>query len=415
MGGVVLVHGLYHQAGHFGVVAAGLRRVGVEVVVPELHRGSLREDTRVVQEVVDGFGVAPVVVGHSYGGSVITGVRGAGHLVYLAAFVLDAGESAAGWGGGSAALREAVVAAGEEGATRLRPELAAGVLYDDCPAPLARRAVELLREQGPGCGRGVPERQGWRTTPSTYVVCAGPGGRPRGAAAHGRAVRGGAGVADRAFPVRRAAGAGRGAGAGGACGARGAGVGGSACAPGPLLAAAGGARRSPLPPPPTRSSAPTATGVGPRGTTGLARCRRGRTEAAPASTARSARVPDVRLATHRVGRHALRPSAPWCLGRGPGLPAPTLASLRVQACPWQNTASAGQTTTTRGPARPSPGPPAPTVTSLHGRRVRLATQEAPLPRSRPGSAVPRPAPTAAPAPAPPPSGAPGSPGRGLRR
>ncbi|MCL6281802.1 alpha/beta hydrolase [Streptomyces albidoflavus] len=137
MGGVVLVHGLYHQAGHFGVVAAGLRRVGVEVVVPELHRGSLREDTRVVQEAVDGFGVAPVVVGHSYGGSVITGVRGAGHLVYLAAFVLDA-----------------------------------GVLYDDCPAPLARRAVGLLREQGPGCGRGVPERQGWRTTPSTYVVCA---------------------------------------------------------------------------------------------------------------------------------------------------------------------------------------------------------------------------------------------------
>ncbi|MFD6045465.1 alpha/beta hydrolase [Streptomyces koyangensis] len=186
MGGVVLVHGLYHQAGHLGVVAAGLRRVGVEVVVPELHRGSLREDTRVVQEAVDGFGVAPVVVGHSYGGSVITGVRGAGHLVYLAAFVLDAGESAAGWGGGSAALREAVVAVGEEGttgrgggatkrgegATRLRPELAAGVLYGDCPAPLARRAVGLLREQGPGCGRGVPERQGWRTTPSTYVVCA---------------------------------------------------------------------------------------------------------------------------------------------------------------------------------------------------------------------------------------------------
>ncbi|MGW4374874.1 alpha/beta fold hydrolase [Streptomyces albidoflavus] len=186
MGGVVLVHGLYHQAEHFGVVAAGLRRVGVEVVVPELHRGSLREDTRVVQEAVDGFGVAPVVVGHSYGGSVITGVRGAGHLVYLAAFVLDAGESAAGWGGGSAALRDAVVAVGEEGATRrgggatrrgggatrLRPELAAGVLYGDCPAPLARRAVGLLREQGPGCGRGVPERQGWRTTPSTYVVCA---------------------------------------------------------------------------------------------------------------------------------------------------------------------------------------------------------------------------------------------------
>ena len=33
-------------------------------------------------------------------------------------------------------------------------------------------AVALLREQGPGCGRGVPRRQGWKDTPSTYVVCA---------------------------------------------------------------------------------------------------------------------------------------------------------------------------------------------------------------------------------------------------
>lgn len=302
---------------------------------------------------------------------------------------------------------------------RGRPGCGRSWLPGCCTTTVPRRSPGVLwsccgsrgRGAGAGCrsvrGGGRRRRRTWcvRGTGRSTPGCS--GAWPRGA--------GGAGVADRAFPVRRAAGAGRGAGAGGACGARGAGVGGSACAPGPLLAAAGGARRSPLPPPPTRSSAPTATGLGPRGTTGRARCRRGRTEAAPASTARSARVPDVRLATHRVGRHALRPSAPWCLGRGPGLPAPTLASLRVQACPWQNTASAGQTTTTRGPARPSPGPPAPTVTSLHGQGVRLATQEAPLPRSRPGSAVPRPAPTAAPAPAPPPSGAPGSPGRGLRR
>ncbi|GGS23351.1 hypothetical protein Snoj_25000 [Streptomyces nojiriensis] len=37
---------------------------------------------------------------------------------------------------------------------------------------LAARAVDLLRAQASGCGRGVPERQSWKDTPSTYVVCA---------------------------------------------------------------------------------------------------------------------------------------------------------------------------------------------------------------------------------------------------
>lgn len=97
MAAVVLVHGLYHRPEHFAVVAEGLRADGTEVAVPELHRGSLTADTAAVQAVIDALPESPVVLGHSYGGSVITGVRGAAHLVYLAAFVLDTGESAAVW------------------------------------------------------------------------------------------------------------------------------------------------------------------------------------------------------------------------------------------------------------------------------------------------------------------------------
>ncbi|MGW6575156.1 alpha/beta fold hydrolase [Streptomyces sp. NPDC054945] len=171
MGTVVLVHGLYHRPEHFADVAERLRAAGAEVVVPELHRGSLLADTAAVQAAVDALREPPVVLGHSYGGSVITGVRGAGHLVYLAAFVPDAGESAAGLGGASAQLRDAI-RPGRDGTTTLCPDRAAAVLYGDCPAPLAARAVALLRAQAPGCGRGVPERHGWRHTPSTYVVCA---------------------------------------------------------------------------------------------------------------------------------------------------------------------------------------------------------------------------------------------------
>ncbi|MET9928953.1 MULTISPECIES: alpha/beta hydrolase [unclassified Streptomyces] len=177
MGGepvAVFVHGLYHRPEHFGPVADGLRAEGVDVVVPELHRGSLAADTAAVQAVVDASEEPPLLLGHSYGGSVITGVRGARHLVYLAAFVPDVGESAAGLGGASPQLRDAVVPGeGRGGTTRLDPDRAADVLYDDCPGPLAARAVGLLRAQAPGCGRGVPEHHSWKRTPSTYVVCAG--------------------------------------------------------------------------------------------------------------------------------------------------------------------------------------------------------------------------------------------------
>ncbi|WP_411084727.1 alpha/beta fold hydrolase [Streptomyces sp. cmx-18-6] len=167
----VLVHGLYHRPGHFAPVAAALRAEGIEVAVPELHRGSLAADTAAVQAAVDALEEPAVLLGHSYGGSVITGVRGALHLVYLAAFVPDAGESAAALGGASSRLREAIVP-GPDGTTSLHPGRAVDALYGDCPGPLAAWAVGLLRPQAPGCGRGVPEHRSWKRTPSTYVVCA---------------------------------------------------------------------------------------------------------------------------------------------------------------------------------------------------------------------------------------------------
>ncbi|WP_327260203.1 alpha/beta hydrolase [Streptomyces sp. NBC_01232] len=171
MAAVVFVHGLYHRPEHFAAVAEQLQDAGTEVVVPELHRGSLLADTAAVQAAVDALQEPPVVLGHSYGGSVITGLRGARHLVYLAAFVPDAGESAAGLGGASPQLQDAI-SPQPDGSTRLHPDRAAAVLYGDCPEPLAARAVDLLRAQAPGCGRGVPERHGWKHTRSTYVVCA---------------------------------------------------------------------------------------------------------------------------------------------------------------------------------------------------------------------------------------------------
>ncbi|MFB8135532.1 alpha/beta hydrolase [Streptomyces mirabilis] len=170
MSSAVLVHGLYHRPEHFIRVVEGLRSAGVDVVAPVLHRGSLAADTAAVQAAVDQMADPPLVLGHSYGGSVITGLRRVGRLVYLAAFVPDAGESAAGLGGASSQLKSAIEPQ-HDGSTCLDPSRAVDALYADCPEHLAAWAVGLLRAQAAGCGRGVPERQSWKHGPSTYVVC----------------------------------------------------------------------------------------------------------------------------------------------------------------------------------------------------------------------------------------------------
>lgn len=151
-------------------MAGRLRALGVQVAVPELHRGSLAADTSAVQEAVDALSGPPVVLGHSYGGCVATGLTGVLHLVFVAAYVPGLGESAATLGG-SAHFIDRIVRRRPDKSTELDPEGAVTALYADCTPADAARAVRLLRPQGPGHGRGVPERVAWLEVPSTYIVC----------------------------------------------------------------------------------------------------------------------------------------------------------------------------------------------------------------------------------------------------
>lgn len=91
--------------------------------------------------------------------------------MYLAAFVPAENESAASLGASTHLIGSAIMSR-EDGATYLDPAKARAAMYGDCPADLAAWAAALLRTQNPGCGRGIPQRQAWRDTPSTYVICA---------------------------------------------------------------------------------------------------------------------------------------------------------------------------------------------------------------------------------------------------
>lgn len=167
---VVLVHGLFHQPAHMNALCEALRRRGLRVSVPRLHRGTFEGDVSAVQDVVDQCETPPVLVGHSYGGAVIGDVLGGRSSVFVAAFVPEAGESCAELGGPDA-LVNAWVRPHPSGGSCIPAEFATELFYADCAPEDAARATELLVPQAGGHGRGVVRRATWQDVPSHYIVC----------------------------------------------------------------------------------------------------------------------------------------------------------------------------------------------------------------------------------------------------
>lgn len=94
---VVLVHGGWADGSSWGKIITILKNVGLNVVAVQLPLHSLADDVATVKRAVEHIGGPTILVGHSYGGEVITN---AGYnnpnvtgLVYIAAFAPDEGQS----------------------------------------------------------------------------------------------------------------------------------------------------------------------------------------------------------------------------------------------------------------------------------------------------------------------------------
>ena len=95
---VVLVHGAFADGSGWEAVAKILERDGYRVSVAQPPETSYAEDVKYTKAAVDAMDGPVVLVGHSYGGSIITEAGNdpkVSALVYIAAFELDDGESCA--------------------------------------------------------------------------------------------------------------------------------------------------------------------------------------------------------------------------------------------------------------------------------------------------------------------------------
>ncbi|ADJ41949.1 hypothetical protein AMES_0121 [Amycolatopsis mediterranei S699] len=175
---VLFVHGAFVRDGAWwwqptADVLAGHGLRSSAAVLPSCEsqpRGDLHADAEAVRVLLDASDEPALVVGHSYGGMVITtlGAHPAIHrLVYVTSFLPDVGEALADFGtgeppvhishgDGTASVREELV----------RPRFAQD--FDD--ATYAAAAGRLARQNEAVFGQPAT-RAAWRDVPSTYVVC----------------------------------------------------------------------------------------------------------------------------------------------------------------------------------------------------------------------------------------------------
>lgn len=185
---VVLVHGSWHGPWAWDKVVPLLEAEGIRTITPALpsmghdraSRGDLHDDAAVVKEAVASAGGPVVLVGHSYAGAVITeaaaGDPAVRRLVYISAIVPDEGESLF---DALTLVDELLVGPGsglqvndEDFSHRLEPGREIAILYHDCEPADAAAAVARLVPQNAVTGTQELRGHAYRTTPSTYFVCA---------------------------------------------------------------------------------------------------------------------------------------------------------------------------------------------------------------------------------------------------
>jgi pimeloyl-ACP methyl ester carboxylesterase len=94
---IILVHGAWADGSSWSGVIERLQAEGFQVRAPQFPLTSLADDVARLRQVLDFQDGPTIVVGHSYGGQIITALGSDAAnvvgLVYIAAFALDEGES----------------------------------------------------------------------------------------------------------------------------------------------------------------------------------------------------------------------------------------------------------------------------------------------------------------------------------
>jgi pimeloyl-ACP methyl ester carboxylesterase len=171
---VVLVHGGFVDGSGWSRVCRGLRKDGYNVSIVQIPTTSLADDVAATKLVLSQQSGTAILVGHSYGGAVISEagndpkVRG---LVYIAAFAPDKGESVQSLiANPPAGARVPPIQAPQNGFLFLdRAKFAEAFAADVSPAEAAFMADSQL-PWGVNAVSGAVTEPAWKSKRSWYLV-----------------------------------------------------------------------------------------------------------------------------------------------------------------------------------------------------------------------------------------------------
>jgi pimeloyl-ACP methyl ester carboxylesterase len=173
---VVLVHGAWADGSCWSKVLLQLRDNGIEATAAQIPLTSLPDDIAVVRRHLSTISEPTILVGHSYGGAVIssaaTGVPHVKGLVYITAFGLDEGESLESLAkSGPSAPGAAAIAPDDKGFLWIDRAKFHDAFAADATADEAYVMAAVQKPLSFASFAGKLGHPAWRTLPSHYLVC----------------------------------------------------------------------------------------------------------------------------------------------------------------------------------------------------------------------------------------------------
>lgn len=171
---IVLVHGFWGGAAHWSKVILELNRLGYgDLHAVENPLTSLRDDAERTRQMVNQIKGPVVLVGHSYGGKVITemgdlpNVKG---LVFIAAFAPDQGESAGSISAANPPAAFANIAPDSDGLLWIKPDKFRESFCQDLSADEA--LVMAVTQKAPKAGTfgDAVTAPAWKKKPNWYQI-----------------------------------------------------------------------------------------------------------------------------------------------------------------------------------------------------------------------------------------------------
>ncbi|MER5968873.1 alpha/beta hydrolase [Streptomyces sp. NPDC002055] len=174
MSDVVLVHGLWSDGSGWSEVIPFLHDAGHRVTAVQLPLTSLEDDVAATRRVLDGLPGPVVLVGWSYGGTVITNAvvdaANVSALVYVAAFAPEKGESGFQILQGFGATVGEVVRPYDDGLSEVDRSSFREVFAADVPAVRASVLAAVQKPSALSCLESPSGEPAWHAIRSWYLV-----------------------------------------------------------------------------------------------------------------------------------------------------------------------------------------------------------------------------------------------------